>query len=62
MKVVADVTAVDTKKGILTIRGATRTLELKVNNPNAVKDIKVGTQIEAVITEVITIQVTAPTK
>ena len=62
VKVVADVTAVDTKKGILTIRGATRTLELKVNNPNALKDIKVGTQIEAVITEVITIQVTAPTK
>jgi hypothetical protein len=62
VKVIADVTAVDTSKGILTIRGATRTLEIKVKDPSVLKDIKVGTQIEAVITEVITVEVTAPTK
>ncbi len=60
--IVADVTAVDEKKGTLTIRGATRTLEIKVKDPKVLKGVKVGTQIEAMVTEIIAIEVTAPKK
>jgi len=58
--IVADVTAVDEKKGTLTVRGATRTLEIKVKDPKVLKGIKVGSQIEALVTEIIAIEVTAP--
>ena len=60
--IVADVTAVDDKKGTLTIRGATRTLDIKVKDPSVLKGVKVGTQIEAMVTEIIAIEVTAPKK
>ncbi|MEY3724260.1 MAG: hypothetical protein RLZZ365_195 [Pseudomonadota bacterium] len=60
--VVADVTAVDEKKGTLTLRGATRTLDLKVKDPKVLKGVKVGTQVEATVTEIIAIEVTAPKK
>ena len=60
--IVADVTAVDEKKGTLTVRGATRTLDIKVNDPKVLKGIKVGTQIETVVTEIIAIEVSAPKK
>jgi hypothetical protein len=60
--IVADVTAVDEKKGTLTIRGATRTLDIKVKDPKILKGVKVGTQIEAMVTEIIAIEVTAPKK
>ncbi len=60
--IVADVTAVDEKKGTLTIRGATRTLEINVKDPKVLKGVKVGTQIEAMVTEIIAIEVTAPKK
>ena len=60
--IVADVTAVDEKKGTLTVRGATRTLDIKVKDPKVLKGVKVGTQIEAVVTEIIAIEVSAPKK
>ena len=60
--IVADVTAVDEKKGTLTVRGATRTLDIKVKDPKVLKGIKVGTQIETVVTEIIAIEVSAPKK
>lgn len=60
--VVADVTAVDDKKGTITLRGATRTLDLKVRDPKVLKGVKVGTQVEATVTEIIAIEVTAPKK
>lgn len=62
VSIVADVTAVDDKKGTLTIRGATRTLDIKVKDPKVLKGVKVGTQIEAMVTEIIAIEVTAPKK
>ncbi|MCF8196061.1 MAG: hypothetical protein K9J38_08690 [Polynucleobacter sp.] len=60
--IVADVTAVDEKKGTLTVSGATRTLEIKVKDPKVLKNVKVGTQIEALVTEIIAIEVTTPKK
>jgi hypothetical protein len=60
--IVADVTAVDEKKGTLTVRGATRTLDIKVKDPKVLKGVKVGTQIEAVVTEIIAIEVSTPKK
>ena len=60
--IVADVTAVDEKKGTLTVRGATRTLDIKVKDPKVLKGIKVGTQLETVVTEIIAIEVSAPKK
>lgn len=60
--IVADVTAIDEKKGTLTVRGATRTLDIKVKDPKVLKGIKVGTQIETVVTEIIAIEVSAPKK
>jgi hypothetical protein len=62
LSIVADVTAVDEKKGTLTVRGATRTLDIKVKDPKVLKGIKVGTQIETVVTEIIAIEVSAPKK
>jgi hypothetical protein len=62
VKIVADVTAVDDKKGTITLRGATRTLDLKVKDPKILKGIKVGTQVEATVTEIIAIEVSAAKK
>jgi hypothetical protein len=62
LSIVADVTAIDEKKGTLTVRGATRTLDIKVKDPKVLKGIKVGTQIETVVTEIIAIEVSAPKK
>ena len=62
LSIVADVTAIDEKKGTLTVRGATRTLDIKVKDPKVLKGVKVGTQIEAMVTEIIAIEVSAPKK
>jgi hypothetical protein len=62
LSIVADVPAIDEKKGTLTVRGATRTLDIKVKDPKVLKGIKVGTQIETVVTEIIAIEVSAPKK
>jgi Cu/Ag efflux protein CusF len=51
LEVTADVTAVDKKKQIVTLRGPNRTVDLKVRDPEQLKLIKVGDQVQAVYTE-----------
>jgi hypothetical protein len=59
VKIVADVTAIDAKKNIVTIKGPYKTVQVAVG-PDVIKGIKVGNQIEAIITQNIAVQVTAP--
>lgn len=56
---VADVQKVDLKKQIVTLRGAKRTLQLKVNDPEQLKMIKKGDQVEGVYAEAVAISVVA---
>lgn len=60
--VIADVVAVNTKAKTVTLRGPQRTVELAVNDPEQLKEIKVGNQVEAVYTEAIALEVTAAKK
>ncbi len=55
--VVADVTAVDAKKRVVTLRGPQRTVELKLRDPEQIKLIKVGDQVEATYTEAVALSV-----
>lgn len=55
--VVADVIAVDPKKMTVTLRGPKRTVELKVRDPEQIKLVKVGDQVEATYTEAVAISV-----
>ena len=59
VKIVADVTAIDAKKNIVTFKGPYKTVQVAVG-PDVIKGIKVGNQIEAIITQNIAVQVTAP--
>jgi hypothetical protein len=59
VKIVADVTAIDAKKNIVTFKGPYKKVQVAVG-PDAIKGIKVGNQIEAIITQNIAVQVTAP--
>jgi hypothetical protein len=45
--VIADVIAIDAAKGKVTLRGPKRTAELTIKDPEQLKDIKVGDQVEA---------------
>jgi Cu/Ag efflux protein CusF len=49
--VVADVTAVDMKNQMVTLRGPKKTVKLKVEDPEQLKLIKKGDQIEATYSE-----------
>lgn len=51
LEVTADVTAVDKKKQLVTLRGPKQTVDLKVRDPEQLKLIKVGDQVQAVYTE-----------
>jgi Cu/Ag efflux protein CusF len=55
--VIADVTAVDTKTGIVTLRGPKQTVDLRVADPEQLKLIKVGDQVEAVYTQALALSV-----
>jgi Cu/Ag efflux protein CusF len=55
--VIADVIAVDTAKQTVRVKGPKRTVTLKVRDPNQLKLIKVGDQIEATFTEAVAIAV-----
>ena len=55
--VIADVTAVDRKKQVVTLRGPNRTVELKLRDPEQVKLIKVGDQVEATYQEAVAVSV-----
>ena len=57
VKVTADVIAVDTKNKIVTLRGPKQTVDLRVNDPQQLKLIKVGDQIEAVYTQALALSV-----
>jgi Cu/Ag efflux protein CusF len=57
--VVADVIDVNADKKLVTLKGPQRTVELKVNDPEQLKLIKKGDQVEATFTEAMAITVTA---
>ncbi|BDW10840.1 hypothetical protein PSHI8_09220 [Polynucleobacter sp. SHI8] len=59
VKLVADVTAIDAKKNIVTLKGPYKTVQVALT-PEILKGVKVGNQIEAIITQNIAVQVTAP--
>jgi Cu/Ag efflux protein CusF len=56
--VVADVVDVSAEKKMVTLKGPQRTVELKVNDPEQLKLIKKGDQVEATFTEAMAIVVT----
>lgn len=64
LRVVGNVIAVNQKAQTVTIRGVKRTLELVVNDPAQLKEIKVGDQIEGLFVEAVALEVTpaAPAK
>ena len=51
MIVVADVVKIDAEKQIVTLRGPKRTVELRVRDPEQLKNISVGDQVEATFME-----------
>lgn len=51
LEVTADVTAVNKKKQTITLKGPERTIDLAVRDPEQLKLIKVGDQVQAVYTE-----------
>ena len=55
--VIADVTAVDRKKQVVTLRGPKQTVELKLRDPKQVKLVKVGDQVEATYQEAMAVSV-----
>ena len=55
--VVADVIAVDAARKTVTLRGPQRTVELPVADPEQLKNIAVGDQVEATFTESIAVSV-----
>ncbi len=55
--VIADVIGVDTAKQTMTLKGPKRTVDLKVRDPNQLKLIKVGDQVEATFTEAVAVAV-----
>jgi len=57
VKVTADVIAVDTKHKIVTLKGPKQTVDLRVNDPQQLKLIKVGDQVEAVYTQALALSV-----
>ena len=56
--VVADVVEVNEQNKVVTLKGPQRTVELKVNDPEQLKLIKKGDQVEATFTEAMAIAVT----
>jgi len=59
VQVVANVVAVNPKAQTVTLRGVKRTVELAVNDPAQLKEIKVGDQVEAKYVEAVALEVTA---
>jgi len=55
--VVADVVAVNAKTRTLTLRGPKRTVDLRLRDPEQVKLVKVGDQVEATYTEAVAVSV-----
>jgi len=55
--IIADVTAVNPKSQVVTMRGPQRTVDLKLSDPEQFKLVKVGDQVEATFTEAAAISV-----
>ncbi|WP_298933990.1 hypothetical protein [uncultured Ramlibacter sp.] len=63
IRVIADVVSIDQAKKTVRLRGPERTVDLKVEDPKQLADIKVGDQVEAVFIEAVAIAVDkAPAK
>jgi hypothetical protein len=62
VKVVGDVTKVDSATQTVTVKGPKRTVDLKVRDPEQFKLIAVGDQIEATYTEALAVAVTPAAK
>jgi Cu/Ag efflux protein CusF len=58
VKITANVIAVDDKAMKVTLKGPERTVDMKVNDPEQLKLIKVGDQVEATYTEAVAIALT----
>lgn len=56
--IMAEVTAVDTEKSTITLRGPKRSIDMKVEDPEQLKNISVGDRIEATYLESRAITVT----
>ncbi len=54
---IADVQQVDRKKGTVTLRGALRTVTLKIKDPKQLKMISKGDQVEGVFSEAMAVAV-----
>jgi ribosomal protein S17 len=57
VEVTADVIAVDAKTQKITLRGPKRTVDLKLQDPEQFKLVKVGDQVQAVYTEAVALSV-----
>jgi ribosomal protein S17 len=57
VEITADVIAVDAKTQTITLRGPKRTVDLKLQDPEQFKLVKVGDQVQAVYTEAVAIAV-----
>jgi hypothetical protein len=62
VRVIADVVAVNPKAQTVTLRGPKRTLELVVKDPETLKNVKVGDQVEGVYTEAMALTVSTSNK
>lgn len=59
VRIVANVVAINPKGQTVTLQGPKRTVELAVNDPAMLKEIKVGNQVEAKYVEAVALEVTA---
>ena len=57
VEVTADVTAVNTKTKMVTLRGPKQSVDLKVSDPEQLKLIKVGDQVEVVYAQAVALAV-----
>ena len=59
---IANVVAINPKAQTVTLRGAKRTIEVGVQDPELLKKVKVGNQVEATYVEGIALSVVAAPK
>jgi hypothetical protein len=57
VKVTANVTAVDAERQIVTLKGPQQSVEVKVQDPNQFKLVKVGDQVDVTYTEAVAVSV-----
>jgi Cu/Ag efflux protein CusF len=62
VRVVADVTKIDTKNKTVTLRGPNRSMKLRVDDPKQLAGIKVGDQVEATFVDAVAVTVDRGTK